>query len=278
QTVTYGGSAWTYSPIKYWPNNTDDQVSFFAVTDASSTKYTFNDLATSSTTPSFTITDPSTDIMIASVLNMEKPTDGSGVEFTFVHTMAQVNFTAALAALATDIGASDKTEVTITSLTVDYGTSNTLAGEATFTFSSSTASSGDWATTTDSSVRSNDVFNSAASSAGIGTVLTTTTETTIGAPLMILPNSSAAYTVTVVYSVATTDYDNSNNNSTISNTCEFEINPKDMNTNYTYDLSIGLTAVSVTGTVSDWSNSTTESYDVPVTSSDATAVDQSQTT
>ena len=30
QQVTYVSSAWTYSPVKYWPNNADEQISFFA--------------------------------------------------------------------------------------------------------------------------------------------------------------------------------------------------------------------------------------------------------
>ena len=30
QQVTYASSAWTYSPVKYWPNNADEHISFFA--------------------------------------------------------------------------------------------------------------------------------------------------------------------------------------------------------------------------------------------------------
>ena len=30
QLVTYTSSAWTYTPMKYWPNNADEQISFFA--------------------------------------------------------------------------------------------------------------------------------------------------------------------------------------------------------------------------------------------------------
>ena len=30
QQVTYVSSAWTYSPVKYWPNNADEHISFFA--------------------------------------------------------------------------------------------------------------------------------------------------------------------------------------------------------------------------------------------------------
>lgn len=30
QQVTYNGSAWTYAPVKYWPNEATDYVSFFA--------------------------------------------------------------------------------------------------------------------------------------------------------------------------------------------------------------------------------------------------------
>ena len=30
QQVTYASSAWTYTPVKYWPNNEDEHISFFA--------------------------------------------------------------------------------------------------------------------------------------------------------------------------------------------------------------------------------------------------------
>ncbi len=250
QIVETDGTDWNYSPIKYWPNNTGDKVSFFAVTDATSAAPAT--LNVSGTATSFTIAGPATDIMIASALNVTK--QDAAVSFVFQHTMAQLNFTAKLAkALLTDSETDDETTVKVKSLTVDYGTAK-IAGNGTFTYDNTTVNSGSWGE--GASTRTADVFDAAAtapSNTGIGTELTNSEATVIGEPLMLLPTATAnEYTVTVVYTVATVDADQDSNNSTIDNTCTFKITPNTMNTKYTYNLEIGLTDVKVTGSFGTW--------------------------
>ncbi len=247
---------WSYSPIKYWPNNDNDMVSFFAVTDATSTAPAT--LEVNGTATSFTIAGPATDIMISSVLNAKK--QDAAVSFVFQHTMAQLNFTAKLAkALETDSETNDKTTVKVKSLTVDYGTAK-IAGDGTFTYDNTKANSGSWGEGV--AERADDVFDAdatAPSNTGIGTELNETDVTVIGEPLMLLPTTTAnEYTVTVVYTVATVDADKDTNNSSIDNTCTFKITPNAMNTKYTYNLEIGLTDVKVTGSFGDWTEATTD--------------------
>ncbi len=226
---------WSYSPVKYWPNNDGDKVSFFAVTNAtSSSPISDFDALVAEKAPSFKVTGAKTDIMIASLLDETKTADA--INFNFAHVMAQVKFNVKLAA-AID----SSTSVKIKSLTVDYGDNNTVNG-GTFTYDLANENQGVWSNGTGS--RANDVFS--------GEVLVNTGVSTIGAPLMIIPTTGASYDVTVVYQVSTIDGNNNDNYSIITNTCTFAISPESMNKVYTYALEIGLTKVEVSGQVSGW--------------------------
>lgn len=253
-------TTWSYSPIKYWPNNDNDKVSFFAVTNATSVSPIddFNALASGSATPSFTVTNANTDIMVASVLNQKKTTEA--VKFEFQHTMSQVNFSAKTTNTFDDT--KDNTTINITSLKVEYGATTYTGG--TFTFANNGTKVGSWVFDSTTTARTADEFKATGgvSNVGIGTDLVTVqaanSPITIGVPLMILPSNNASYDVTVVYEVTTEDDSDSTNanDSTIPNTCTFKIAPKSMNTVYTYNLEIGLEAVKVTGEISTngWGN------------------------
>lgn len=49
QHVSYVSSAWTYSPVKYWPNNTSDKITFFAYAPYVETDDTDNFVFTANT-------------------------------------------------------------------------------------------------------------------------------------------------------------------------------------------------------------------------------------
>lgn len=111
EKVTWNSSAspaaWEYTPVKYWPNNTDDQVSFFAYApyDAgTASNFSFTEAA-SMTAPTFTFTVNPTvksqqDLLWAAQTNKTKPTVGvpakgsNNVWFTFAHALARVGFKA----------------------------------------------------------------------------------------------------------------------------------------------------------------------------------------
>lgn len=271
QRVTASGetdvaaTAWTYSPIKYWPNDTGDKVSFFAVTDASATLpvTTFNTISDESLAPSFDVTDAATDIMIASCLDVEEPADGS-ITFAFKHIMSQVNVTAKLAA---QLDAA--TTVTVTGFTID---GNDYPSNGTFTFDKEDESSGVW-----SSGGAASYFNDVATSYLLASLVDdgvlnnddTPTATTLTEPILVVPSTSKTLAAELTYTVFTKAGENSPNNSTITNTATFNIEPTAMNTIYNYNISISLTGVVVKASISGW-ESTTVDKTVTVETTEAT--------
>jgi hypothetical protein len=101
QSVTKGGSGWTYAPQKYWPAQ-HEKVSFFAIAPGPAEEngielITSNDSYTGY--PSFTVTPPASpalqeDFCVASALNLADNTNGGKVPLHFDHVMAKVKFSA----------------------------------------------------------------------------------------------------------------------------------------------------------------------------------------
>lgn len=138
KTVTKESAGWTYSPIVFWPSNGSYKVSFFAVSDASTTARTFNDI--SGTSVSFDYTNPATaatqvDLLAASALN--RTNNNGEVKFAFNHILSQIKFT-----FKTDKDYGSAATITVKSVTVDYATD--FAGAAKFTFTADTESKGSW--------------------------------------------------------------------------------------------------------------------------------------
>ncbi len=274
--------SWSYTPLKYWPNNDNDRVSFFAYTfsDANAALGT-NDSFTVGTTdgtttssyniyPTLTIADASTlgDLMVASVIDQAKT--ASAVALSFKHVTAGVAFKAKL---GTDVTISE-TEVIIKSIDVDYAVNKYIAGGK-FVYNIVAADAATSVGTWVKNAASASAKNFAVLSSGT-TPLVYSSEATgyvaIGDQLNIIPQSEAA-TVTVTYTVKTTDSkdgDNSTTNtSTITNKTTFDITPSVMNTLYTYQLNVSLTGVTVSGTTSAW-DETSSSKVVEIDSSTET--------
>ena len=98
QRVTFDGTAWNYSPTKYWPQNDDDRLSFYAYypwhesTDGSIVK------AASSSANKLTIDYccPNADIDLMASEKKENETlqaNRGKVPFAFHHLLARVRFT-----------------------------------------------------------------------------------------------------------------------------------------------------------------------------------------
>jgi len=93
QLMENSSGSWTYSPLKYWPNATDEKISFFAYTPADITNPTPS--AANESGPKLTYTIPPKivdhqDLLVGSCLNRKK---GSGtVSFTLKHALTQVKF------------------------------------------------------------------------------------------------------------------------------------------------------------------------------------------
>ncbi len=94
QQVTYNGSAWTYAPVKYWPNEATDYVSFFAYAP-----YAESYKVPESGDPIIYFAVPAVvtdhiDLVAAenSHINCQKQAVNDVVKFTFKHALSRVGF------------------------------------------------------------------------------------------------------------------------------------------------------------------------------------------
>lgn len=89
QAVAFDGSAWSYSPVKYWPNTTGDRLSFYGY-------YPMSAVTTSANTqkglPTLTYSNPALDVDLLAARS-ESLQRSSTVALPFRHILAQVNFT-----------------------------------------------------------------------------------------------------------------------------------------------------------------------------------------
>jgi len=121
QEVTYTASgttpvveSWSYAPVKYWPNNPEDYVSFFAyapynaagvMEGPSSIKFTVQDIASQ------------TDLLWnkTKTVDLTKQKIQEKVQFTFAHALARIGFTVQGAVDKTVAGGTldEKTTITV---------------------------------------------------------------------------------------------------------------------------------------------------------------------
>ena len=137
-----GDKAWTYSPLKYWPNETGsdesdsrtDRLSFFAYAPYLKGDARLNFSANNAKgDPTVTYTTPNDlgqclDVLYATqpdgttLTNLTKQSVGSSVEFYFHHTRSRLNFNvrAAFDEIAAGSNAkADNTRITIESITLE---------------------------------------------------------------------------------------------------------------------------------------------------------------
>ena len=111
QEVTCDGSSWSYSPLKYWPNNEGDAIKFFAYAPFGKGEYTSNEeldanpdgngitVTKNNDTgiPKLTYTVPSKcsnqpDLMVAVPVESSKQKSDASVLFSFKHALTCVGF------------------------------------------------------------------------------------------------------------------------------------------------------------------------------------------
>lgn len=145
-----GDKAWTYSPLKYWPNETGtgesdgrtDRLSFFAYAPYLKGDTRLNFSANNAKgDPTVTYTTPNDlgqclDVLYATkpdgtspYTNLTKQSVGSSVEFYFHHTMSRLNFN--VRAAFDEIAAGSNAKADSTRITVESITLETEGSEAT---------------------------------------------------------------------------------------------------------------------------------------------------
>lgn len=167
QQVTYSNSAWSYTPVKYWPTKVKDKVSFFAYAPYVASGNA-NGIVLSGNSaigaPTATITlpdDPSQTIDFVAAVQMNKTYNDSAkannnVSFTLLHEMTRVKIQAKLDKSVYD--ASDpkhKTFVVIKNVT--FNNKGQFYKSGTYTFSTTNGERGKWATTDNATAYSLDL-------------------------------------------------------------------------------------------------------------------------
>ena len=281
-------ASWTYSPIKYWPNETTDKLTFFAYapysdgTQNNISNFTTN-AAVGDPTLKFTVngtTKDQSDLLYAdaaSLKNLGKQTIGGKVLFPFKHALSRIGFKVEVMSDVVNhdptTGEADTTgEGTVTSKDIDEATTVSvqkveLIGKfvksSTFNFAA-----GSWTTPTDftsaTPAYSLDYNATPASSNFLNTVAEKVTTSpavlnTADSYLMIIPKEfttdpADALQIKVTYTVTTADLALSGEKSEIINviTSDPFAFTFEAGKAYSFNLHLGLTSVKFSATVADW--------------------------
>lgn len=102
QNVKWDGSAWAYSPLKYWPNEATDKLSFFAYaphrneSNGNITLGTFTNATASAPSLTYTLDDDQSthvDLLWADLVpNKTKQNTEETVHFVFKHALSRIGF------------------------------------------------------------------------------------------------------------------------------------------------------------------------------------------
>ena len=94
QPVLYSGTAWGYSPRKYWPADQDGHLSFYAYWPYSEDSHGSIRMDGNGGAPALSYSNPEADIdlMVAAATNLTYATSPDAVHLEFSHLLAKVNF------------------------------------------------------------------------------------------------------------------------------------------------------------------------------------------
>lgn len=298
QNVTStNGTDWTYSPIKYWPNNDSnpengsatwvDHVSFFAYAPYEAvpsenlatgntgktvgiTKVTGNATTISTENPTITYvvaTNPAESVDLLynneNTIDLQKQAVGAKVNFSFKHALTRLGFTVEGVFDETTPGSKDvddNTKIYITSLSVTK-TGGVPTGGKFDLYSKQWTPNDTYAPLGVSTANIPDALKT-------GTGVTTTPVSLLNDDeyFMLLPDTAdAEYSVTIVYDVITTDAALSGGNSTITNNITKKASIKlEAGKAYTLALQLGMTTVKLNASVTDWDDQTATPIWLPI--------------
>ena len=279
QKVTKSGAAWIYDPLKYWPNNQGDKVSFFAyapydVTGANLSANTEAGAPQITFTVQTNVADQKDLTLAVAQKNIQKQSITGTVYFTFKHVLARIGLNVeamfdlvngdATGNNDTNTSNGEKaTETTIkvkkveligkfdTEATIDLGTD--LSADA-WVDSSVEAAATDVTYT----------WESANFVTSVADNVTTAKQqlNTADSYAMIIPQdmTTSKVKIRVTYTVTTTDAKLEGGESEIENVItsdEFAFNFQQGKA-YMFNLHLGMTSVKFSATVSDWQDAANE--------------------
>lgn len=265
QKVSYLSSAWSYSPVKYWPNNNGDKVTFLAYSPTTDDSHIelpsgFDNTSTKDAEIKFTVDGTvgnQVDFLVADKQqNLTKQATTGTVKFNFKHALSRIGFTVeAMVDKVNDDATGDTDDSSVASDAIADGTTITIESlELSTDFSTNgviNLYSQAWtpvtATATTYSWTSSD----------FATTNVTNTKANLNKTdkyLMILPQTVTNLKFNVVYKVKTLDTALNGGNSEITNTIEGTVTNFTFEAGkaYTFNLHLGMTSVKFDAEVSGW--------------------------
>ena len=282
QFVEHDGSAWAYSPLKYWPNEVADRLSFFAYAphmDQSNGNITLGSFTNASASaPSITYTlddDQSTHVDLLWATPVKDQTNqkiAEKVKFTFNHALSRIGFKAV--AVIDEINGENTGDVDVTdphATEVAPGTTITI-DEIVLTgdfHKGGTLSLIDGSWTKDAAA--NKTYTWGAGELIAGHTVTKTKEVVIedDSYLTVVPqltDGNKDLKIKVTYTVTTEDAALEGNKSVVQSTVTSDAFDFEFKQGYAYNfvLHIGLTSVKFDAEVSAWALGTDEDIVVNV--------------
>lgn len=255
-------SAWTYEPVKYWPNNPNDKVSFFAYAPYDETK------VWSDNTIAYTVnSDVKKQIdLLWCAGKADQTRQADSVKFAFNHALARIGFKVKYNLHSGDTDEIDGTKTTIEVKSVTLQKKDAAAGifYASGNLDLTATTSATWSNPTGaqsftlSSTNKNfeDVYKKVTSTA--------TKLNKDDSYIMIIPQKTT-FDVKIIYTVKTIDTGLDAGYSLIENTITTNVPQIDFkaNSSYSLNLIIGINAVEVSATVDDWTDAGSTDVEVP---------------
>lgn len=286
QKVEYKTSAWEYTPVKYWPNEATDYVSFLAYAPH---KDAYFSNGINGGKIQFTVDNDvkkQTDLLWNDTkqIDVSKQTITGTVNFNFSHALSRIGFTAQAAVDEIDVvnnALAANTEIVINKVVLLGDSILNLVEPTGVFYKSGTLNLNNFRTSTDPVPADweNKVLSQAFTLTKEDNFVTdfklTSTNSKNKNPLnngysyiMIIPQdlSSTGFYIYVDYTVTTTDNENVANTSVVNNKI-MSVNPLQINFEsgkaYTINLLLGMTSVKFTATYTDWKTGEHE-VDLPI--------------
>ena len=275
QEVKYVGTDWTYSPLKYWPNNPGDKVTFFA--------YAPYNVAGAVLTPdagtiTFTVADAVADqkdltVSDASATkNLTKQAVTGKVNFNFKHVLARVGLNVeAMVDLVNGDGTGDADTDQPNGTLDDKTTIKVTKVELIGKFDNQAIINLGTSAWSDVAPAATDViytWEAANFVTSVADNVTTTKQQLNNANnyAMLIPQEVTGMTVKITYDVITTDENLTGGESKITNvitSAPFNFN-FEQGKAYMFNLHLGMTSVKFSASVADWETGSEIVVNLPI--------------
>lgn len=283
QNVTYSEGNWTYTPVKYWPNEEADKLSFLAYYP-----YSENTQLDQNGCIVFTLADnvkAQYDLMYnnynnTELKNLNKQNLNEKVTFNFAHALSRIGFQVAAAVDATSVGSPISSETTITVTEVKltfngaiYNTANFNIYTGTWQWPDNNGTVNDKQFTWKENVEvSNPVSGTFkvenAAKANVLAGAQTLNQLNADDSYLMIPPQNVNITIQVKYIVSTIDSglgDSPNNKIEVENVVKKDVGQITLTQGsaYTFNLVLGMNSVDFSATVANWATGTTTDVYLP---------------